>query len=34
MDNAPIIDLHNVVKQYGAGESAIFALDGVSLSIY
>ncbi len=34
VDNAPIIDLHNVVKQYGAGESAIFALDGVSLSIY
>ena len=32
--NAPIIDLHDVVKQYGAGESAIFALDGVSLSIY
>ncbi|MSX26742.1 MAG: ATP-binding cassette domain-containing protein [Actinobacteria bacterium] len=29
-----MIDLHNVVKQYGAGESAIFALDGVSLSIY
>lgn len=34
VDNAPIIDLHHVVKQYGAGESAIFALDGVSLSIY
>ena len=34
VDNAPIIDLHDVVKQYGAGESAIFALDGVSLSIY
>ncbi|CAB5061077.1 unannotated protein [freshwater metagenome] len=34
MDNAPIIDLHDVVKQYGAGESAIFALDGVSLSIF
>ena len=34
VDNAPIIDLHDVVKQYGAGESAIFALDGVSLSIF
>jgi len=34
VDNAPIIDLHDVVKQYGAGESAIYALDGVSLSIY
>ncbi|MTA52829.1 MAG: ATP-binding cassette domain-containing protein [Actinobacteria bacterium] len=29
-----MIDLHDVVKQYGAGESAIFALDGVSLSIF
>ena len=34
VDNAPIIDLRDVVKQYGAGESAIFALDGVSLSIF
>ena len=34
VDNAPIIDLHDVVKKYGAGESAIFALDGVSLSIF
>ena len=34
VDNAPIIDLHDVVKQYGSGESAIFALDGVSLAIY
>ncbi|MCX6451409.1 MAG: ABC transporter ATP-binding protein [Actinobacteria bacterium] len=28
-----VIDVRNAIKQYGAGESAIFALDGVSLQI-
>ena len=34
VDNAkPVIEVHNAVKKYGVGDSTIFALDGVSLSI-
>ena len=29
----PVIEVHNAVKQYGTGESSIFALDDVSLTI-
>ena len=30
----PVIDVRNAVKQYGAGDASIFALDGVDLTIY
>ena len=30
----PVIDVRNAVKQYGAGDASIFALNGVDLTIY
>jgi len=30
----PVIDVRGAVKQYGAGDASIFALDGVDLTIY
>ncbi|MDH7801105.1 MULTISPECIES: ABC transporter ATP-binding protein [unclassified Rhizobium] len=33
MQQPPLIEFRNVVKQYGRGEATIHALDGVSLSI-
>ncbi len=33
MSAPPLIEFRDVVKQYGKGEAAIRALDGVSLSI-
>lgn len=29
----PVIEVHNAIKCYGSGDSSIFALDGVSLTI-
>jgi putative ABC transport system ATP-binding protein len=29
----PVIEVHNAIKRYGSGDSSIFALDGVSLTI-
>ncbi|UXU05100.1 ABC transporter ATP-binding protein [Agrobacterium tumefaciens] len=34
MQQAPLIEFRDVVKQYGRGEATIRALDGVSLSIH
>lgn len=34
MQQQPLIEFRNVVKQYGRGEATIRALDGVSLSIH
>jgi putative ABC transport system ATP-binding protein len=34
MQQPPLIEFRNVVKQYGRGEATIRALDGVSLSIH
>ncbi len=33
VDKQPVIEVHDAVKKYGIGDSTIFALDGVSLSI-
>ena len=30
----PVIDVRSAVKQYGAGDASIYALDGVDLTIY
>ena len=30
----PVIEVRNALKQYGAGDASIFALDGVDLTIY
>jgi len=32
-DKQPVIEVHDAVKRYGTGDAAIYALDGVSLSI-
>ena len=32
-DSRPVLDVRSVVKTYGAGETAVFALRGVSLSV-
>ncbi len=32
--DAPIIDVRGAVKQYGAGDASIFALDGVDLQVH
>jgi putative ABC transport system ATP-binding protein len=33
VDKQPVIEVYDAVKKYGMGDSTIFALDGVSLSI-
>ena len=32
-EKLPVIEVHDAVKRYGTGDAAIYALDGVSLSI-
>ena len=32
-EKLPVIEVHDAVKRYGSGDAAIYALDGVSLSI-
>ena len=33
VDKQPVIEVHDAIKKYGMGDSTIFALNGVSLSI-